>query len=141
MKNPLVPYDGSANAQRALTHTLNELRDREGAQLHLLNVHMPPVHTWPGKLVSPDMIESEFRLESMRLLAPAEALAKAAGMACTAHVSIGLAAEEIVACAEQQGCDAIVMGTRGLGAVSGLVLGSVAQKLVHLAPVALTLVK
>ncbi|MCJ9712965.1 universal stress protein, partial [Bordetella hinzii] len=38
-------------------------------------------------------------------------------------------------------CDRIVMGTRGLGAVGGLVLGSVAQKVIHLSPVPVTLVK
>ena len=33
------------------------------------------------------------------------------------------------------------MGTRGMGAVAGLVMGSVAQKVVHLAAVPVTLVK
>jgi nucleotide-binding universal stress UspA family protein len=41
----------------------------------------------------------------------------------------------------QENCDAIVMGTRGMGAVSGLVLGSVATKVIHLADVPVTLVK
>ncbi|MFN0302201.1 MAG: universal stress protein, partial [Burkholderiales bacterium] len=35
----------------------------------------------------------------------------------------------------------VVMGTRGLGSVSGLVLGSVATKIIHLVDVPVTLVK
>jgi nucleotide-binding universal stress UspA family protein len=43
--------------------------------------------------------------------------------------------------AEEQRVDGIVMGTRGLGPVKGLVLGSVANKVIHLAEVPVTLVK
>jgi nucleotide-binding universal stress UspA family protein len=37
--------------------------------------------------------------------------------------------------------ESIVMGTRGLGAMAGLVLGSVAMKVVQLARIPVTLVK
>ena len=67
--------------------------------------------------------------------------AEAAGRRVTLHVRVGTAASEIADCAAEQGCDAIVMGSRGLGAVGGLVLGSVAHKVAHLAPVPVTLVK
>jgi nucleotide-binding universal stress UspA family protein len=68
-------------------------------------------------------------------------MALAEGLACVPEVRIGAAAEVIVAYAAEQGCDAIVMGTRGMGAVAGVVMGSVAQKVVHLASVPVTLVK
>jgi nucleotide-binding universal stress UspA family protein len=42
---------------------------------------------------------------------------------------------------KDSGADAIVMGTRGLGVVGGLVLGSIASKVVHLVKVPVTLVK
>ncbi|HET9042709.1 MAG TPA: universal stress protein, partial [Burkholderiales bacterium] len=38
-------------------------------------------------------------------------------------------------------CEGIVMGTRGLGSVATLVLGSVAHKVLHLTHVPITLVK
>lgn len=56
-------------------------------------------------------------------------------------MSIGHAADEILAYTALHHCDAIVMGTRGMGLVAGLVLGSVAQKVVHLAPMPVTVVK
>jgi nucleotide-binding universal stress UspA family protein len=37
--------------------------------------------------------------------------------------------------------DEIVMGTRGLGRIGGLLMGSVATKVVQLAPVPVTLIK
>ena len=141
MNSALVPIDGSPAALRALAHALHELRNRPDVQIHLLNVQAPLVTPWPGKLVSPDMIDAELRGEGGQVLAQAEAMAQTAGVACVPHVSIGAVAAEITAYAAKHGCDAIVMGTHGRGAVAGLVMGSVAQKVVHLAPVPVTLVR
>ena len=43
--------------------------------------------------------------------------------------------------AAERGVDCIVMGTRGMNALGGLLLGSVAQRVVHLASVPVMLVK
>jgi len=141
MKNPLIPIDGSPAALRALALTLDAVRGHADGQVHLLNVQGPMLHPWPGKLVSPDMIAAEWRSEGEKLLVQPKIMALAEGLACVAEVRIGAAAEVIAAYAAEQGCDAIVMGARGMGAVVGLVMGSVAQKVVHLAGVPVTLVK
>ncbi|MFI4995031.1 MAG: universal stress protein [Hyphomicrobiales bacterium] len=49
-------------------------------------------------------------------------------------VVIGDAAEQILANAKDSQADLIVMGSRGHGRLAGLLLGSVAQKVVGLAP-------
>jgi nucleotide-binding universal stress UspA family protein len=141
MKNVLVPFDGSACALRALTHAIAELRGRAGVTLHLLNVQTPPVHVFPDKLVSPDMLDHELLRTGAEALEQARTLVQAAGLECAQHVRIGRPADEIAACANECHCDAIVMGTRGMGAVTGLVLGSAATKVVHVATVPVTLVK
>jgi len=41
----------------------------------------------------------------------------------------------------ESGCTQVVMGTRGLGKIANLVLGSVASRVLHLINVPLTLVK
>ena len=56
MNNVLVPIDGSAAALRAMEHAVQGLRGRPDARVHALNVQAPKIHTWPGKLVSPDRI-------------------------------------------------------------------------------------
>jgi len=45
----------------------------------------------------------------------------------------GNAAEEILGAADSQGVDLIVIGSRGMGALKGLLMGSVSQKVSHLA--------
>lgn len=58
----------------------------------------------------------------------------------TGHVRVGDPAQEIVACAAPFGCSAIAMGARGVGALEGMVMGSVTHKVVHLSPFSVTLV-
>lgn len=65
----------------------------------------------------------------------------AAGVPHKAKVVIGDAPHEIVEYAKAYHCDGIVMGTRGLGNVATLVLGSVAHKVLHLTHIPVTLVK
>lgn len=141
MRKPLVPIDGSDSALRALAHALAELQGQPVTELHLLNVQIPPVHMFPSKLVPPDVIDQELRREGAAHLEQARAAVRAAGIACVCHVRIGHPGPEIAACAAEQGCDAIVMGTRGMGAAAGLLLGSVATRVVHVAQVPVTLVK
>lgn len=50
------------------------------------------------------------------------------------------AAREIAKVAEEQGVDVIVCGTRGFGIVAGVLAGSVAMRLPHLAPCAVVVV-
>lgn len=141
MRKPLVPIDGSASSLRALAHALAESRCEDGAEIHLLNVQNRPMHAFPGKLVSPDMIDQELRRDGDGLLDQALQAVPGASKACVRHVRIGYPAQEIAAAAVEFGCDAVVMGTRGMGAVAGLLLGSVATKVVHGVALPVTLVK
>jgi nucleotide-binding universal stress UspA family protein len=54
---------------------------------------------------------------------------------------VGEAAAEIVRAADECGAEVIVLGTRGRGSLGSLFLGSVAQRVVHLAAVPVLLVK
>lgn len=57
------------------------------------------------------------------------------------HIADGAPADKIVAVAEKENADLIVMGCRGLGNIAGLVMGSVSNKVNHLSQRTCVLVK
>ena len=69
------------------------------------------------------------------------ALLDKAGIPYTAAVLVGPVAETIVDYAQKNGCEKIVMGTRGLGALGSVLLGSVTSRLMSLTDLPVTLVK
>jgi nucleotide-binding universal stress UspA family protein len=72
------------------------------------------------------------RLRSARAceaLAPAHTLAERLGVTFDCHFRVGDPAEIIANLAQRTRCREIVMGTRGLGGVRGLLLGSVTTHL------------
>lgn len=141
MRVVLVPFDGSQASSRALALATKWMPRAPESRLHLLNVQSPPLHPWPGRLVSPDTIQAELGRQGTDLLRTAYDGMEGAGMKTELHVRVGSPAEEIVRCAEEIGCEAIVMGTRGLGAAAAFALGSVASKVAHLSRLPVVLVK
>jgi nucleotide-binding universal stress UspA family protein len=142
MRNLLVPIDGSETSMRALEHAIALARERHGVELNLLNVHPDPIVYGEIQVYVPmDRLLEEQRKHSETLLAPAVEKARAAGIAYTIAIESGDAATTIARRADALKCEGIVMGTRGLGAIANLLLGSVAAKVVHLANVPVTLVK
>ena len=94
-----------------------------------------------GAFVSHDAIAKFQQEEGMKELRGAMQKFDAAGVKYEHHIGVGEPAETIVSYVRERRCDLIFMGTRGMGSVSNLVLGSVATKVIHLAPVPVLLVK
>ena len=142
MLKVLVPLDGSENALRAVRHVI-DTQDwyREVPEVHILNVQRRIASGAVRMFVSQDVIQDYYREEGEKALEPARALLSAASLACRCHVAIGDEAESIARYAKDHRCSLIVMGTRGMGPLGGLLLGSVATKVIHLAEVPVTLVK
>jgi nucleotide-binding universal stress UspA family protein len=138
----LLAVDGSESALRAarqLVTTASWLKHPPA--VHLVAVHRPvPMANRAASVVGKDAIESYYRDETQAALQGAREILRLAGLACTEHVVIDEPAAGIETVAREQGCDLIYMGTRGLGAVKSLVLGSTAQKVLHLAKVPVVLV-
>jgi len=57
------------------------------------------------------------------------------------EILFGSAAESVITVAETRNCDLIVIGSRGLGPLRALLLGSQAQKVVSMAPCPVLVVK
>ena len=140
----LIPVDGSEHAARAVKHVVR-LKDslREKLEVLLVNVQ-PPIPKkellFEGRLSEVHRLEDPLRAEGARQLAGAQAALAAAGIGCQHQVEIGEPAPVIARFAETHHCNTIVMGTRGLGAIASLYLGSVASKVVHLSSVPVLLV-
>jgi nucleotide-binding universal stress UspA family protein len=142
MRKALVPIDASANALRALAYAISCLGKDPQAELCLVTAHEPPVVYGEIAVYVTEARMAELqRQEAETVLQPAIDMAKAAGIKFTSHVLVGDIASTIARFAELQGCDGIVMGTRGMGAIGNVFLGSIATKVVHLASVPVTLVK
>jgi nucleotide-binding universal stress UspA family protein len=142
MRRILVAIDGSDNSLRALDFAVHQARFSPSTELKLLTV-LPPVRVY-GE------IEVYASKESMRELAAREsrAILEAAAQRLdgtairfTQEQVEGDPAERIAERATVLACDSIVMGTHGRGRLGALLLGSVAQQVVHLATVPVTLVK
>jgi nucleotide-binding universal stress UspA family protein len=141
MSAVLVPVDGSKNALRALDYAVQQAR-RLKMKVHLLNVQLPPVTygVVPAYLNSQEYREMAAQ-HAQAILKPAAGRVRRAHVACMTHVVYDEIAPAIVRTARRLGCDWIVMGTRGLGAIGNLLLGSIATKVIHLARTPVTLVK
>jgi nucleotide-binding universal stress UspA family protein len=135
--NILVPMDGSAAALRALRHVA---RSRRGGPVHVLLLNVQPGLP-PSRHVTKAMIAEYQANHGEAALKPARDLASRLKLDAECYLRTGDAAREIADLARETGCQEIVMGTRGLSRLSGVLLGSIASKVVHLASVPVTLVK
>ncbi len=134
----VVAIDGSAHSYRALEYA-RSLAKCMGASLWL-------VHAFPS---TSDLLgmEEHARLVARRMSAGQaildDARARLGETDLEVHEELleGPAAEAILRVAQVRNADLIVMGTRGLGALGGLLLGSVSNKVIQKAPCPVMLVR
>ncbi|MFY0480776.1 universal stress protein [Achromobacter marplatensis] len=142
MLNILVPVDGSDNANRAVLHARQLAAGANAARIHLINVQTPTQgRAGLSRLITQDMINEFYAREGQEAASEARQLLDAAGVDYTSHVAFGHAATEIAGYARDHGCARIVMGTRGNGTLANILIGSVANQVLQLAEVPVTLVK
>ena len=136
----LVPVDGSPASLRAVDFAIAMANQNPGTSLVLLNVQNISAMELNGAAMGSDWQEAASQA-SAKALKEAIGKAEAAGIAFKSIVRTGQTAETIAQAAHDEGVGHIVMGTRGLGSIQGLLLGSVAMKVIHLAEVPITLLK
>lgn len=124
----LVPTDFSAPSQQAMTYAF-ELAQKVGAKLSLLHVIEVPVYAIEVYLPLQDL-EQDARRGLARLLPEAEA----AHVDVTRLVAMGVPYEKILETATAEQVDLIVMATHGRTGLRHLAMGSVAERVVRMAP-------
>jgi nucleotide-binding universal stress UspA family protein len=137
----LIPVDGSDTSLAAVRFVAATLaRASHDLEVHLLNVQ-PPLPSAASTFIDSAVLRDFHQEEGAKALAAAHQLLDGAGIPYVSNTVVGEPAETIAAYAEQRDCAGITMGTRGLGRAAGLLLGSVAHKVLHLSGVPVTLVK
>lgn len=138
----LLPVDGSEAANRATDHVIALARDlREAPEIHVLTVHPPVPYARVASVVGHETLNRFYREEGEETLKGARARLDQAKVAYQFHIGVGDPAEIIARYVSERGIGRIVMGTRGMGAVSNLLIGSVASKVMHLVDCPVTLVR
>jgi nucleotide-binding universal stress UspA family protein len=128
MNTILVATDGSECAVEALEQGLSIAAD-SGASVTLLFVRHPPSPN-PGEPYAQDRRTEDARRER-NALADARERAGVYGVDVECEVLEGDAVEEILNLARARDVDLIVVGSRGLGSISSLMLGSVSTAILH----------
>ena len=141
MKTILLPVDGSENSTRAVQRAINLSKGAEETKLFLVTAYPPIASGNVKRYFSPDDIQAFYREEGEKALAPAKALLDQAGVSYEEEVLVGPVAQTIAEFAKKKSVDTIIMGTRGLGTVGGMLLGSVTTKVLSLVDIPVMLVK
>ena len=137
MKKILIPVDGSESSARALDKAI-ELASALHAKLSFLyvaNVNQLAVNS----CLSTELLDSVNRAGEAILTHAEERTPD--GVESERILETGSPASSIVDVAGDCGADLIVMGSRGLGLVKGVLLGSVSQYVVEHAKCAVMVVK
>lgn len=141
MQKVLLAVDGSESSLRAVAYLIKRVSTgKNDYQVDLVNVQYA-LHGTVATFINAQQLKQFHQEEGGKALAQAQAVLDAAGIACTHHLFIGNPAEMITRFAREQASDEIIIGSRGLSGIGGLLVGSVATKVVHLATVPVVLVK
>lgn len=143
MKVVLFPYDDSAPAQRALQYLINFAKTHQALEVHVLNVQAEPRLYGRNPLVAEvqQQIVDNARAHAAEITDKAIKALSDAGITCSKHAVVGDVLEEVNRAIKQSSCDTVIMGTRGMGGLGNLLLGSMATQVIHGVDVPVLLVK
>jgi nucleotide-binding universal stress UspA family protein len=142
-RSVLVPIDGSAHAERALAEAVDLVR-ATGASLTVMT-SVADAASWPAIAIPTAAAETQallddFEREHRSLLD--EAVASLPDEIDAAKVlAHGPAGPAIVEQVGRGGHDLVVMGSRGRGEITALLLGSVSHHVLHASPAAVLVVR
>ena len=125
----LLPTDGSEDAIRA-TEAASDLARRCGAELHV-------VHVWHDvRGFAHDFVKRELRRQGQDILdEQVEKIRASGGEVTKAYLRKGRTSNEVIALCKEIDAGLLVVGSRGLGTVRRLLMGSQSEEIVHHAQV------
>lgn len=139
MARILIGIDGSKGALKALDYVV--ARKRRGEKIEVVLLYAQPIIKAHGPVMTQAMVNDYQAQEAEKVLSTAGLKTRAKFLEADTYVETGDPGECIIAFAKKSKCTEIVMGSRGLGRLSGLLLGSVVAKVVQLADMPVVVVK
>jgi len=129
MERIVVGVDGSESAHQALEWAIDEARRRNAVVEAIHAWHQPFVtgYAYMGEIPLGDYVE-----EAQKTIEAAIASVDTTGVTVETRIIAGGASQVLVE--EAKGASLLVVGSRGRGGFSGLMLGSVSQQAAHHAP-------
>lgn len=128
----LLAYDGSSHAQRAAQLAGQLAREQQPPAMVRVVAAMDALPADVGEPLF-SRLTGERTLQGQARIKEAVGLV-GAGLDVHEELLFGPAAEEIIQVATVRACDLIVIGSRGLGTLRSLLLGSHTQKVISHAP-------
>lgn len=132
----LLATDGSEDAVRA-TEAASDLAGKSGSELHV-------VHVWHD-VPSPyrrDFVRRGLRRQGQEILdEQVQKIESAGGTVAQAHCREGRTSEEVIELSEELEVGLLIVGSRGLGTVQRILLGSHSEEIVHHAHVPVLVVR
>ncbi len=131
----LLATDGSEDARRA-TEAAADLAGKSGSELHVVHVW----HDVPG--FAHAFVKRELRRQGQEILDEQVQKIEASGGTVTqAHLRGGRTSDEVIELSEELGVGLLVVGSRGLGTVRRILIGSHSEEIVHHARVPVLVVR
>lgn len=130
LKKILIATDGSDHARKAIGHA-SDIAAKYKASIYLIHV-VPPLHIVAE--VDVKKLQDNQQKIAKQIIEEAEREVKKKGVeSYQSTILQGQPAREILDFARENNVDMIVMGSHGAGKVEMLMLGSVSNKVCHLA--------
>jgi len=137
--------DESELGERAVATALDQARGQSPAELHVVRVIDDMSGAWPGLLedareAAAQRARQELQERVARLVA-SRALSRTEPTQVVVHLRVGDPAAQIARLALDVDADLVVIGSHGRRGISRMIVGSVAEKTIRLAPCAVMVVK
>ena len=124
----LVAVDGSESSKKAFDQSVF-LAQKCNSKLYV--VHVVLDWEYGGDSAATFELIEELRAKGMELLEGCKTQAIQSNVQVETLLEQGDYAHEIIEVAKRNGCDVIIMGSRGMSPIKELLLGSVSLKVMH----------
>lgn len=132
IKKILFPTDGSKNSARAIEYT-REVAQKFDAEIVVLHCYESPLTAYtPNPYEGEDLLD-DFLFDTCKVILKdaVQTLEKDDNAKVKGILEKGKPGPSIINIAEKEGCNLIIMGSRGLGPVKSMLLGSTSNYVIH----------